>query len=536
MIVHLLSVDNVPFVPTLMRDSIPGTGVSGSRASRSSMSTMMHGDAGPGASSEESKGGSTTGVARRRTHRQSTGGRFPSVWVTAECITKKGERRGEPVRWPQVEVRDGAVFHKPRKLADKHRVGDFLMLTVHGRSARHASEDVVLGWATVPVTLAEDPAQSNTNSGNLHTCTVEVELSDDVATVPEADSCSITLAFLPAPADHKTVFVVRHAESRWNDAKKHLKLFDMVGGADHSLTPQGCHQAEALRLKLAALQAKEPSARSLNEQRLIAADMFLCSPMTRALQTAFIGFSSHEAFQKRGLRLLADVREHKKTFASFDCVGVAVGTQQIAERLVSETVSSYTEMVDVTTPEAFSANFGLSQPPTDFIHCVDTMHNWWSASGFAEDSASFDQRMTETINYLRYMPESTIVLVGHSLFIRDMMRRYTNPSSAASLLQGAPGCTLGEASEYKLANCGLMAFDMDFACAQPVVGAELMLDSALCGFTPEGPPQEDFEFFVCASQHTELSAAAVAPAPLETDSPPQPLNMTPEELKEAAPY
>lgn len=126
------------------------------------------------------------------------------------------------------------------------------------------------------------------------------------------------------------------------------------------------------------------------------------------------------------------------------------------------------------------------------------------------------------------MPEQSIVLVGHSLFIRALLRQHTNPGSIMQPVSGAAGCSLGDLAEYKLANAGMIGLELDFSQTLPITDAELMLSSQLCGFNAEGPPQEDFELslFVCASSNGggggALAASLDAPeaAPLPPPPPP----------------
>ena len=61
-----------------------------------------------------------------------------------------------------------------------------------------------------------------------------------------------------SPVDLPTeqvVFLVRHAESRWNAAQANMSPMGMIWENDHGLSQEGRHQAEELRRKLA--EAKE---------------------------------------------------------------------------------------------------------------------------------------------------------------------------------------------------------------------------------------------------------------------------------------
>ena len=66
-----------------------------------------------------------------------------------------------------------------------------------------------------------------------------------VATGPRADSASLLDAVSPS-FSRKTVFLVRHGQSRWNEAQRNRRL-DALVAFDHPLTRLGAEQALRLR-------------------------------------------------------------------------------------------------------------------------------------------------------------------------------------------------------------------------------------------------------------------------------------------------
>ena len=99
---------------------------------------------------------------------------------------------------------------------------------------------------------------------------------------------------------------------------------------------------------------------------------------------------------------------------------------------------------------------------------------WWSS--LPETTDELRERMAELMRQVRYSPHEHVVLVGHSLFIREMFRELVAPEAAAA----AP--TLDALRRLKLQNCGVVCAELDLAePTTPIVRAALLLGSELEG-------------------------------------------------------
>ena len=81
---------------------------------------------------------------------------------------------------------------------------------------------------------------------------------------------------------------------------------------------------------------------------------------------------------------------------------------------------------------------------------------------------------------MRYRQETSLILVGHSHFFREMMRHCTTPEVTAT---DAEGCVLpdGDLHAKKLCNAGIAKCELDFAASpdQPFTGVRLLFNTTL---------------------------------------------------------
>ena len=102
-----------------------------------------------------------------------------------------------------------------------------------------------------------------------------------------------------------TLFLVRHAESKWNEAQHHKSLRGLMA-FDHPLTMDGIRQSCALARRWETAQratmgsweaptdAQDKQARE-RLQRFLEASRVFSSPLTRAMQTAMLSLGDHRA-------------------------------------------------------------------------------------------------------------------------------------------------------------------------------------------------------------------------------------------------
>jgi phosphohistidine phosphatase SixA len=84
-----------------------------------------------------------------------------------------------------------------------------------------------------------------------------------------------------ADASGRTVYLIRHAESRYNEAKKEWNLKGLVGERDHPLSDTGIAQCARLHLTLQTAAASGDE----NAQAIISREKTLSSPLCRAILT-----------------------------------------------------------------------------------------------------------------------------------------------------------------------------------------------------------------------------------------------------------
>jgi len=125
---------------------------------------------------------------------------------------------------------------------------------------------------------------------------------------------------------HVAVYLIRHGQSRWNEAQKKRDVVGLVRRIDHQLTEAGVRQARALSTELAS-SSKAGEAAPLDRDGLaavLAADAVWCSPLSRALQAALLGMGpvlSRKGPTPAPPLVLKPVLREKKIFGGLDTLG-----------------------------------------------------------------------------------------------------------------------------------------------------------------------------------------------------------------------
>lgn len=275
----------------------------------------------------------------------------------------------------------------------------------------------------------------------------------------------------------KTIFLIRHGESKWNISQSEKNLKGMVQQYDHELTETGLQQAISFQQRWKSTSTSSDERVIEDYQLFVRAKAIYSSPLTRATQTAVLTCEGHDAFQPPDgkLTLLSSLRE-VKNFGSFDSVG----------RYSGDKISSHVrEMLHRDLGEEKCLE--VVRPVID---SNDAQEEWWTALEIQESKGDVNLRLKELWNYLRYSSgekqedASAVILVGHSHFFRQMMREYLS----AEYREKEPEWTT-DLDEKKLDNAACLRITVVWTYSEetlelpaPVIeSAKLVFDSQLVG-------------------------------------------------------
>lgn len=248
------------------------------------------------------------------------------------------------------------------------------------------------------------------------------------APLAAADPQEPTSSRLPT---RQLVFLVRHAQSRWNKAQEEMNFVEMMQENDHGLSDLGRQQAELLQGFVAAGRQEldtEPEVpvpedgtgdwRAFAHQRFFKPDVVYSSPFTRAICTAVIGLK--ETFPKEEeLIVLREARE-QKNMGGADSTGNAVG-EEIYVRLEEDVIGIYAhqpkEALDAAVRKLQSTSLDLS----------GVQEAWWGGP-FGDPKLLIRTRIHELVARLRQTRGSlpggggVATLVAHSLLFRSLFK------------------------------------------------------------------------------------------------------------------
>jgi len=294
----------------------------------------------------------------------------------------------------------------------------------------------------------------------------------------ESKAASLEITFqllqLEAMAGRRTVYFVRHAESEWNVAQSSRNLYDMVRTTDHPLSDRGLRQAEELSARAAAAADQgDPHGTALHQ-----ADVVYVSPLTRTVQTAVISLGSLVKADQgpRELVLMANARE-RQGLGGMDTRSRKIGLK-IVESSFDSTKLLYANHkcanVDDDVKEVFK--------PLRF-DVLEVLDRWWCETT-KESDAQMQERLREFMAQLMYSPCRTVVVVGHSLFFREVFRVFLSKEFA----DGSPELARALRGS-KLANCGVACLHLEPArglADGPITHVELVLGSQVESARAEG--------------------------------------------------
>lgn len=101
----------------------------------------------------------------------------------------------------------------------------------------------------------------------------------------------------------RTIYLVRHAESRYNDATKNLSIRKIVGEYDHGLSTKGVDQCIALRNRI--IEAAECG--DADALGIVNRDVTYSSPLSRAVLTARLSLPEMATKSDRKVKVRQDV-------------------------------------------------------------------------------------------------------------------------------------------------------------------------------------------------------------------------------------
>jgi broad specificity phosphatase PhoE len=308
------------------------------------------------------------------------------------------------------------------------------------------------------------------------------------ATPSAASNAPATRAAQPAASDNvaKYVFLIRHAQSRWNVVMNAVKGFDLItfatslgetGDVDHGLSEVGIGEVEELRERIQKemdssngkllVRTSESSGapkRSLQDERFYAAFKqakawsILCSPMRRAVQTANRALPSEDGWSK--IHLMKEAKELRNFTWELDCgsspdnVGSAI---------------------------AAGAELGKDTVRVDTQECES---QWWNDA--ADTAEEQEQQLSALVERLVTAPGGSTILVTHSNVIRRLAEllseKLAESDSKGRFLEVNPGRempqALSNARVSKLRNCGVLGLRFRrFQSEWLVDDARLLFDS-----------------------------------------------------------
>eukprot|EP00667_Euglena_gracilis_P012858 EG_transcript_13227 len=204
----------------------------------------------------------------------------------------------------------------------------------------------------------------------------------DVISDRQSRSCTVVVQrALPPLPPTKTIFLLRHAQSKWNAAQA-AHAFHQMAQYDHPINATGMAQARQFRDQWLS------SSPSALQEAFMEAELIFCSPLTRAIQTCLLALQGHPTICSRGLRLLQTAREIKK-MGGMDTVGKAAG-DRIIDRVREE-------LGKLLPPEEVA----LLIPHIDLYN---TVSNWWKSVVGVDTQKAIARRLESFMSTLRYTP------------------------------------------------------------------------------------------------------------------------------------
>mmetsp|Transcript_35705 Transcript_35705/g.60178 ORF Transcript_35705/g.60178 Transcript_35705/m.60178 type:complete len:442 (+) Transcript_35705:190-1515(+) len=280
------------------------------------------------------------------------------------------------------------------------------------------------------------------------------------------EPCTISLQLWPAPQESvKWIFMIRHGESKWNEAQRSVNVLNMMKTVDHPLNGTGVQQAQKLQQDWSNYDSEGGDA---FDCEFFKVRTTYCSPLTRAVETALVSLEAHPSLAE-GITLLRNLRE-AKNLGGQDTVGKHIGSK-IEPHVYSELLSAGEKLPDQRI-------ISLAQQKA-----VRMVHNdcggvgrWWNVATEVESEEDVNERLNDVALYLGCQAERSAILVGHSLYFRDLVRQWLRDDSGLKITNPALAEQL---YNEKLANAACLGLKIDFSkIDRPcILDAKLMFGS-----------------------------------------------------------
>mmetsp|Transcript_37076 Transcript_37076/g.59530 ORF Transcript_37076/g.59530 Transcript_37076/m.59530 type:complete len:490 (+) Transcript_37076:482-1951(+) len=333
---------------------------------------------------------------------------YARMWI--EFRYKHKEYIGRKVRWPCKRKTSNPSWFTSRPLYRVLKDSGFLHIELYHRVGGHLEKNELLGASQI----------------SLSELQYDVIVQKEIQMSSRKMTAIVSLERVPIPPRAKFIFFARHGQSEWNAAKEDKSYVSMLKQVDHPLTVKGRMQAEEMSMDvevamreirdLVGLEQKNKTLTRLQQERKAFLDRFLnaraivCSPLCRAVQTAVIGLSTHPCVVQHGVpvTLYSDTRE-KRNFGGFDTTSKYSG-HQIVERMQRKLAKVYPN---------YNPKHSRFARMTKMIKVGDATDIWWNTE--AETKTRLRERLQRLLLHLRYTPEGSIIVVGHSHFFRVLI-------------------------------------------------------------------------------------------------------------------
>ena len=281
----------------------------------------------------------------------------------------------------------------------------------------------------------------------------------------------------------KEFWLIRHGESKWNEATDNKDVGGLMG-YDHPLNKVGIEQALLFNGKWTKAQ-KEVKAMTVAEKKFLVAERVIASPLTRATQTALLTCHGHlnlNGKKDKPLFLFRNLREKKNKSLSLDTVGECVGAG-IAKRVLEQMIA-----------EEWKDNPAKAQQYMEDINYNDCDSAWWTGKSHGDSKGMMTSRYDELWGYLKYMKEKSAVLVGHSLFFRELCQRYLGADYCKE-----QGTFTDRLKAHKLDNASCLYIRVRFPKPNAVIKKEPQIVEAelVFGSRLKEPHEADEDNFGC---------------------------------------
>jgi broad specificity phosphatase PhoE len=245
----------------------------------------------------------------------------------------------------------------------------------------------------------------------------------------------------------RTVYVVRHAESRWNAAWQRLNVAAMMAETDHGLTVVGVDQAGTLAGVLLAspISLARPGARIAS------------SPLCRALQTATVAVAAANVRDPVAILVLPDARESGGRLG-FGRDSAGTPTHEIVANLDRE--------LRAAGAEAAAAALRRGDVSLDLrvLEVSANSPNWWLPLESKAEKRARLRRLLGELFRLAAPAEgedgapTRLVLMSHSYLMRDLFRDHVDESS-----RFARSDLRERLARKAVPNCAVLAIDLALA-------------------------------------------------------------------------